>query len=682
MRRFFKAFLILIIIVSISVSCASVAVGCYLSSFKDSSIDPVLLKNSRSTAKTVFYHYDFYDRQAREVDGIAKEYEHIDSGIKYTFVPYSEIPQHLINAFVAIEDKRFFAHNGIDPIRSIHAVVNYVFGSKRSFGGSTITQQLVKNLTGRDEISVRRKINEAFAAINLEKEYSKTEILEKYLNVINLSNNCRGVGAAAEYYYSKSVSELTLSECATIAAITNNPSKYDPISHPENNRTRRNSVLSCMLDQNYLTIEEYKQTIEEPIALKPQSQLAPDRVNSWYTDMVIEDVIADMSEKYGISHHAASLMLYGGGYRIYTAMDAKIQDILEGYYSDISNFPADEKGNIPQSSMIVIDPYTGDVLAVAGGIGAKNGNRIQSYATDTKRPPGSIIKPLSVYAPAIENGIVKWSSIVSDTPVREINGRPWPANASNKYVGDVDLSYAVRYSLNTVAVRLLHDIGSDTSFDLLKNRLGMMSFDKSRDSTDSALALGQPSIGVTLREAVNSYTVFTNGIFCKSRSYFKVTDEEGNVILDNAADCNRVISSETSAVMTKLLQGVVTDGTAKGLISLSDSVEVAGKTGTTQGSCDRYFVGYTPQLLAGAWFGYEYPKPLSDFGGNYAAVFWDEVMSEIYAQLDYQVKRFKLPSNVVKRTYNVKTGEKAHPLDSTEYLADGWFVESKKHICN
>lgn len=680
MRGVLKCFLIILIIVSTLLSFSSIALGCYLASFSDTTVDPELLRINISSAKTVFYYYEFSDRQTRETNTSAVEYAHIDSGIKYHFVPYSEMPQNLINAFIAIEDKRFLEHSGIDPIRSIHAAANYLLGGIKSFGGSTITQQLIKNLTGQDEISVMRKIREAFAAINLEKEYSKTEILEKYLNVINLSNNCRGVGAAADYYYSKKVSELTLSECATIAAITNNPSKFDPVTHPDNNKSRRNSVLYCMLEQELITEEEYIGAINDPISLNLRSQTNGNQINSWYTDMVIEDVISDLCNKYGVSRSAASLMLYGGGYKIYTAMDAKIQNILDAYYSNLSNFPADKDGKMPQSAMIIIDPSTGDVLGVAGGIGEKRSNRIQSFATGTKRPPGSVIKPLSVYAPAIENGLVKWSSTVSDTPLTELEGRPWPANANNKYVGDIDLSYAVRHSLNTVAVRLLHDVGADTSFDFLKNKLCIKSLDKSKDSTDSSLALGQPSTGITLREAVNAYTVFTNGIFCKSRSYFKVTDEHGTVILDNAPVCDRVISSETAAIITKLLEGVVTDGTAKGLISLSDTVGVAGKTGTTQGSCDRYFIGYTPQLLAGAWFGYEYPKSLANFGGNYAAVFWDEVMSKIYTGLDYFTASFKVPDNVVKITYNVKTGERAHPLDNEECLADGWFIKSKNHI--
>ena len=679
MRRLLKCLLALFIAFSVIVSAVAITAGIYLSRFSQQAIAPELLEISNSTSETVFYRYDFINRQDRVIATNPIEDAIIDSGFRYRFVPISSIPSDLINAFVAIEDKRFFKHNGVDLLRSTHAVINYVFKGNRSFGGSTITQQLIKNLTGRDEISAKRKISEAFAAIDLEKEYSKTEILEKYLNVINLANNCRGVGAAAEYYYSKQVSELTVSECATIAAITNNPSKYDPVKHPENNKARRDTVLKCMLDEKYISQSIFDEAVNSPIALNISKKAGTGVTNSWYIDMVTEDVITDLCKKYGITHSAASLMLYGGGYKVYTAMDGDIQRILENYYADLKNFPADAEGNMPQSSMIVIDPYTGDVLGVAGGIGKKSGNRIQSYATDSKRPPGSVIKPLSVYAHAIDMRIVQWSTIVSDTPVTELNGRSWPANASNRYDGDVNISYAIKHSLNTIPVKLLHEIGNEVSFDFLKNKLLINSLDEKNDMTEASLALGQPSRGITLREATAAYTIFTDGIMCRPRSYFKVTDRDGKVILDNLGKNERVISQECAAIMTKLMQEVVRDGSARGLISLSDGVEVAGKTGTTQNTCDRYFIGYTPQLLAGVWFGYEYPKSLSDFGGNYAAVFWNEVMSKIYDEVDFSQTRFRIPDGVTKQPYNKITGERASVFDSMDIIEEGWFFSSGKH---
>ena len=524
------------------------------------------------------------------------------------------------------------------------------------------------------EISSKRKINEIFSAINLEKDFDKSEILEAYLNIINLSDGCRGIGAAAYHFYSKTPSELTLSEIATLAAITNNPSKYNPRTNPQNAKKRRDVVLEQMNNLGYISDIEYSKALEEPIKLN-LSDKEESTVNSWYTDMVIEDVTHDLSDKYGISKEYASFLLYSGGYRIYTAEDKEIQDILDDYYSDLSNFPCDINGEFPQSSMIVIDPYTGDILGVAGAIGEKKGNRIQNYATHAKRPPGSAIKPLSVYAPAFEKGIIKWSSILDDSPIENSNGRSWPANANGKYIGPVTVKYAVENSLNTVAVKVLEMLGNGNSLDFLKNSLYINSLDRENDIGSASLALGQPSVGITLRELTGGYTALSSGIMSKSRSYFKVTDSNGEIILDNTARQERVISKENAAIMTKLLECVVDDGTAKGLITLDNKISVAGKTGTTQNNFDRLFVGYTPDLLCGAWFGYEYPKSLKSFGGNYAAVFWDDVMSRIYSETDYasSLRLFSIPDGVQKLTFDASNGEIIFYSDDPLALEEGWF---------
>ena len=399
--------------------------------------------------------------------------------------------------------------------------------------------------------------------------------------------------------------------------------------------------------------------------------------------MVIEDVISDLSTKYDISKEYASFLLYRGGLNIYTAMDQSIQTVLENYYADLNNFPFDDDQNYPQSAMIILDPYTGDILGVAGAIGVKNADRIQNYATHAKRPPGSAIKPISVYAQAFEQEIIKWSSIVEDSPVTKLDGkRDWPSNANGKYMGNVTVKYAIEHSLNTVAVKLLERVGADSSFDFLKNNLHINSLDKKQDIGSASLALGQPSHGITLRELVGAYTIFEEGIMSRPRSYYKVTDQNGKIILDNLADQKRQISRETAAIMTKLLESVVDSGTAKGLITLDEKISVAGKTGTTQGNYDRFFVGYTPELLAGTWFGYEYPKNLDCFGGNYAAIFWDEVMSRIYSESDhkYYQQEFKMPDGVQKLTYDAETGEIPLYTDRDTLLEDGWFKRDNVHI--
>ncbi len=681
MKKLLKFLLIGAIVISVLVIVGVSLLGIYINRYKDIRVsDPSFVVN-KTQSETLFFCYDFDNRAQRK--GNVKQIEGaiLDSGVKYKYVEYEGMPLNLINAFIAIEDKRFFEHSGIDYVRSGHAVVNYVFGGSAKFGGSTITQQLIKNLTGNDQLTAERKIKEAFSAINLEKEYDKTEILEMYLNIINLSDGCRGVGAAADYFFSKDISELTLSECATIASITNNPSKYNPRTHPENNIKRRNLVLKCMLELGCISEDEYKNAIADKIELQIPQKYEDKAPNSWYIDMAVNDIICDLSEKYDISKSAASLMLYSGGYHIYLAMDEKIQSILENYYSDIDNFPIGENGEMPQSSMIILDPYTGDILGVAGGVGEKTGNRIQNYATDVKRPSGSAIKPLSVYAPSFEKGLINWSSIISDTPIIEGNDKknPWPMNANNKFVGDVDIQYAIEHSLNTVSVRLLHDLGNQVSFDFLKNKLMIKSLNDELDLTDSSLALGQPSYGITLRELVGGYTIFQEGIFTNPRSYYKVTDSDGVVVLDNSPHSEKVISRDNAAILTKLMEGVVDRGTARGSVSLDQRIDVAGKTGTTQFCADRYFVGYTPELLAGVWFGYDYPKSLSDFGGNYSIVFFDEVMSEIYEKSDgkYGKKSFDIPDNIVKLSYDKSTGKLAG--DNGENIAQGWFSREQIH---
>ncbi len=676
MKKLVKIALVLIIVISVLSSFVVIAGAVYLRRYKNSRVDPSLIEIAHRSEKTKFYCYDFSDRNGRVGQAVLVESAELNGEVKYKYAPYNEIPEDLINAFIAIEDKRFYKHEGIDFLRTAKAAFNYVFGSG-DFGGSTITQQLVKNLTGNDDFSVDRKLSEAFSAIALEKEYDKTEILEMYLNVINLSGGCRGVGAAAEYFYSKTPSELTLSECATIAAITNNPSKYNPKKHPENNRERRDLILKRMLEAGYITDYEYRSAVAEPISLNPSQKESGGSINSWYVDMVIEDVLTDMCAKYNISRSSASLMLYRGGFKVYTAMDAEIQAILEKYYSDIYNFPIDSQGKLAQSSMIVIDPYNGDVLGVVGAIGEKKGNRIQNYATDTKRPPGSAIKPLSVYSLALEKGLIEWSSIFEDSPVKAGNETqpPWPFNADKTYVGDVDIQYAVQNSLNTVAVKVLDSVGNEESLSFLKNKLLISSLDDSADVGSASLALGQSSRGISLRELTAAYSIFQEGIMSKPRTYFKVTDENGQIILDNSPSQETVLSIETAAIMTKLLETVVDSGTAQGIISLDKTIAVAGKTGTTQNNCDRYFVGYTPELLAGVWFGYEYPKPLDDFGGNPSIYLWDEIMSEIYEKTDYgKASRFAIPETVQKLTYKTPSGELMKNGEAAFDIKDGWFA--------
>ncbi len=598
------------------------------------------------------------------------------------YTSLDRIPQTLIDAFVAIEDKRFYTHHGVDWYRTAAAGVNYILKTRETFGGSTITQQLIKNVTGSDELQLSRKLQEIFYALDLEEKLGKEEILELYLNIVNLSQGCYGVGAAAEKYFSKSVSELTLLESAAIAAITKNPSYYDPINHPENNRDRRDVILSQMLEQGYIDQADFDSAYEKELTLNIGREAAV--VNSWYTDMVVEDIINDLMTELGYTRAAASYLVYNGGLHIYTAQDPSVQETVESYYADESNFPSDDREE-GRSGIIIIDQTNGNVLGVAGSIGEKTANRLQNYATETKRPSGSAIKPLSVYAPALEEGLITWASVYDDVPLEfsEENGEVsyWPKNADNVYHGLTTVQYALQESLNTVPIRVLDELGVDTSFDYLYNRFGLESLVES-DCDIAPLALGQQTYGVTLRELTAAYTALANGgVAQRARSYLTVMTQDGDVLLDNTTVSERVISEGNAAVMTKLLQNVVSHGSSALTVSLRETVEVAAKTGTTQNSCDRWFVGYTPYYVCGVWYGHEYPTTLPSSTLRICSTVWNAVMTEVHSDIvaSGSVKRFEAPENVISASYCKDSGG----LMTASCLIDvrgsreeiGWFVD-------
>ncbi|MCQ2430176.1 MAG: transglycosylase domain-containing protein [Clostridia bacterium] len=599
-------------------------------------------------------------------------------------VTYGELPAYLVDAFVAVEDKRFYRHKGVDLVRTAHAAANYLSGRGRSFGGSTITQQLVKNLTGEDERTPDRKITELFRALSLEKNADKTEIMETYLNVINLANGCIGVGAAADYYFGKQTGELSLAECACLAAITNSPARYDPVTHPDNNRARRELILSLMQTQGYITEEERLTAAREEITIRP-----PDRARetggtpepaSWYAELVISDVLRDLSDRLGMTREEAALTLYNGGLCIETCEDVDLQEAVEACYRDESRFPAGKNGR-PQSALILIDPHTGAVLAAAGAVGEKSADRVQSFAWDTRRPAGSVIKPLSVFAPAVERGILRWNTVFADEPVNTDGGQPWPRNADGVYRGQVTTADALALSLNTVSVRLLDRVGREESFAFLRDTLHVTSLCPPSDSgagdaTDASLALGQQTTGVTLREMTAAYTVFLNGVWRAPVSYRRVTNGEGRVLLENPVGGEVVLSRETAAIMTKMMERVVTEGTASALTFTQETgIPCAGKTGTSQNNCDRWFIGYTPELLCGVWMGYEYPRPLDGIRGNPCLTVWNDVMRAAVRLRGRGENTFPLPSDIVRVTVCRTTGliPDGACLDA-DTLTDGWFV--------
>ena len=607
------------------------------------------------------------------------------------WVKYGQMPKDLINAFIAIEDHSFFTHRGINLKRTLGAVIGYISGNG-SYGGSTVTQQLIKNVSGDDDRSVGRKIREIIKAYKLEKALTKEEILELYLNTIYLAEKSYGVGAAARTYFGKDVGELDLTECASLACIPQSPSKWNPASSPENNASRRKTVLLRMAELGMITETEARAAIDAPLTLDlgDKGVSGTDKVvYSWYTESVIEECIRLLTERgIAVNRQTATKMLYTGGLRVITACRPDMQDALEEYFKDTSHFFTEDKGIAkgktdkgasgkrvyPECSMVVMDKK-GNILALAGGVGEKRTNRGINYATGTLRSPGSVIKPLAVYAPAIDSGEITYGSVIDDTPVKFVptaggGMRGWPQNYPIGYRGLTTVRDAVSRSVNTVAVKTLERYGVDRAFDLLYNGMKMRHLvDKEtrggREFTDKAvcpLALGQLTDGVTVSELTSGYTAFLgDGVFYEGRTVLKIMDSEGKVLVNNTPKGSKLFSSETAAVMTKLLCGVTSSGTASAM-QLKKTVECAGKTGTTGNDKDRWYVGYTPDLIAGVWFGYPEPESLDGFptSPSPALKTWDNVMRIINTARYLgrtPTERFPENGGVVTATYCRDSGK-------------------------
>ncbi len=400
---------------------------------------------------------------------------------------FEEIPEHLKEAFIAIEDERFYKHNGFDIKRTLGAAFSYIEkkltgGSGSTYGGSTITQQLIKNITGDDDYSIDRKIQEIYRAYVLEQDLEKDEILELYLNTIYLSQQCNGVKSAAKVYFNKNLGELTLSECATIAAITQFPTKYDPKRNPENNQDRRDVILNKMLELGYISKEECEMAKAVAVTTVDSSQTdAYISTTSYYSDALIEQLIDDLMTEQGVTKQVAEKMLYSGGLKIYAAMDMEIQAIMDAYYLDDNNFPKTVKEVPVQSAMVIIDPTTGYVSGVVGGRGPKDSSRTLNRATQTLRQPGSSIKPIAIYAPSVEYGNVTPNTTVTDT---ELKIGDWaPRNDDRAFRGDISVASALAGSRNVPAVRILQNLGLERSFSFLTKNYHISSLVESRTNS-------------------------------------------------------------------------------------------------------------------------------------------------------------------------------------------------------
>ena len=501
-----------------------------------------------------------------------------------------------------------------------------------------------------------------FIELEFEKSHSKEEILTLYLNMVYFGDGCDGIQTAAENYFGKDVSELTLAESACIIGITNNPSLYDPfrdakfvqsdgsIKTPRDfNKRRQEVILNRMAELEIITEAECKAAKAEKLlftdteeykalhANDPEKNVIGDTTSpySWFVDTVIDDAINLIAEANGCEKSVAETLLFRAGYHIYTTLDMDIQNIVDNVYEDPSNFDyPSAKGTPLDSAITITDPYTGDVVAMSGGVGVKEGSRSLNLAT-SRRPCGSAIKPVSVYAPAIDADVLSPISIIDDYPIQlnEAGTGGYPKNSNNKYRGSTTVSYAVQWSLNTVAARSLQMLGIGASFDFMEQNLG---FDlDSRDLGIGPLSMGGLTYGVTTEEMAAAFGAFANeGIYTKPRTITQIlANDNKTVVADNPSSSNVAMKKTTAYLMNKLLRSVITGGT--GGSASFEGMTIAGKTGTTNNNFDRYFVGYTPYYSAAVWVGYSQSNEKINAGSkNPAALVWKQVMEQIHSGLE------------------------------------------------
>ena len=644
--------------------------------YVNTTLAPSLVVNADDYTMALSSFIYYQDQES----GAWKEWQTVYGEENRVLAEYSELPENLLNAAVAIEDERFYQHQGVDWKRTLGATLNFFTHAQDTFGGSTITQQVLKNMTGDDAGTVNRKIREIFRAMKFEENNTKEEILTMYLNTIYLGKGCYGVKTAAEYYFGKDVSELSLAECASLVAITNNPSLYGPmyditytrkdgtkITPRELNKKRQENILNKMAEVGrdgkvedgatpFITEEEAKAAKAEVLQFRNDGATAEElvekavggvKINNWFVDQVILDVSNDLAAKEGISVKEARLKIYNSGYHIYTTMDPDIQAIAESVYEDRSNLDVtSRKGQQIQSGITIIAPSNGNIVATVGKIGEKTGNLDWSFATTSKRQPGSSIKPLTCYAPAIEAGAVTPGTVFDNYPVQLLNENPWPKNSPPGYTGLTTVAEGLRRSINTIAVQTLQAVGIPESYAFATERLNLSLVPD--DMGLSPLGMGGLTHGLSTLEMAAAYATFANqGIYNTPRTYLRVTRVENDgtetLVLENEGESHVAMKETTAYLMNEMLKTVVNGGAGStGTAARFNGMTIAGKTGTTSDNYDRYFVGYTPYYVAAVWTGYEQPEKIS-YSGNPAITMWKKVMQQVHANLPN--KDFKEPSS-------------------------------------
>ena len=686
-------------------SVAAVAVSLYVVKETQGDSDLLDLTQLELAYTTIIYSQQINDQGQPEW----VEYQRLQSPEENRiWKPLNEISPYIQHAFVAVEDENFYTHPGFSFKRTVLAAINEVFrkltgsyltGSQ--LGASTIEQQLIKNITGEDESSgiegYARKVKEIFRAIALDNRFSKEEILEAYLNTIGLSGNTAGVEAGANQYFGKSAADVTIAEAASIAAITKNPSRFNPYTNPEEHLKRRDDIILFMQQQGYITQAEAEAAWATPLNLVEKTtdeNAAVQTDYSWFTDQVISEVIDDLVAENPLGREnwdraAANDYLYNGGLRIYSTVDTEVQTALENVWLegkywepmpienyDDPNNPDDTPRTITTQAAGVVINYKGELCGVVGGLGQKTENRGFNRGTEMERQVGSTMKAVAAYPLGIDMDLINYSSVLMDDyfPISDGKGgtrTDWPSNWSGRYSHSMTTVYeALKQSLNTVAVRVGDWVTPRTMFEFARETLGITTLDENSDVDLAPMVLGATTTGLSPYELAGAYMMYGDGGRMTSlHSYTSVRDYQGNEILEKDIVTTQAIGEDTAYIMNRLLHSVLFDagGTARGIHPDANVMDSIGKTGTTNDNKDVWFVGLTPKYVMATWYGYNENEPMDDYNNYYiyknkgsqkghpGASAFAEVMDTV--QADDEIVTWDMPETVEKGAFCTISGD-------------------------
>lgn len=667
-----KAILTIFMVFACAMVAVAISFGIYIFGIASEPTGIDLVASSLNLTSHIYVQND---------DGEFKEYQSIYDSENRVWVDYKDIPQYMKDAMVAIEDKRFYEHHGVDWQRTAGAILSLSSGSS-SYGGSTITQQLIKNITDDNQVSLNRKIREIFRALNVEKEYTKDQILEAYLNVVNFGNNCQGVQSAAQLYFGKDIQDCSIAECAAIAGITQNPSKWNPLMYPDDNKKRRETVIEEMHDQKKITDEEYHEALEESKNMKfvgyNQKKEEDDvYIQNWYIDELFYDLQEDLAEENDVSLTTASRMISTQGLKIYCAMDTKMQNYIEKVGRSV-NSENDVDGL--QTAMTLME-YDGRVVATTGSSLTKTGNKDFNRATMASLQPGSSIKPVIVYPYAIEHNILTYGSLVEDEPLDNYKVgtdgyvEAGPTNWYNGYRGSMSLPDAIEISSNATAAQVMNKITPEAAYKQATQLMGFSHL-KEQDSKEvGALSIGGMTGGVTAREMAAAYQYLGNGgQYYEPYTYYYVTDNEGKIIIDKRDQMpKQAYSDETAAIMNRELNYNITNSkNTQAYNARIDGWDIIGKTGTTNDDKDSWFCGCSPYATLAVWTGFDTPATNPDT--SIAAKNFQKVMSQYLK--GKKAKDYVFPADMEEIYYCIDSGLLASSYCSNTRI--GYYFKDKK----